>query len=528
MPGTTRSFGSSALAGVLCAVLSAAAAAAAEPGAVQVRTEGGVLAGRLEHGDAVFRGVPYAAAPVGRLRWAEPEAAPGWSGVRDASSFGPVCPQPIEPWANGETGRQSEDCLSLNIWTPAGAAKSGARLPVMVWLHGGGYTAGAGSQSTYDGRYLAAQGAVIVTLNYRLGVLGFLAHPELSAESPGRTSGDYGLLDQMAALRWVQRNIRAFGGDPANVTLFGESAGGGSVLLLAQSPLARGLFGKLIVESGAALDLPAGGQARPTLRDGEAAGVALAAKLGARDLAALRALPASRLLQAGAAPVASRPIADGRVVPTDVTLAFRQGLAPARPMMIGWNSAEGVMFAHPASVADYQRSVATAAGTAAPAVLALYPAPPAGAALVDMAAQEMADASFGWRGWSVAEAEARRGRAPVYVYHFDQPPPRPAGSPYRTAGAVHSEELSFVWGAPAQAGWPASSRALSADMQRYWVDFARSGDPNGPDLTPWPRYGEGGGPQALWLQGGKVHPGPVPRAAELQALDRAIAAAPAP
>lgn len=481
-----------------------------------VALDSGAVSGRVEDGIAVFRGIPYAAPPIGRLRWAPPAPVPAWTGVRAATAFGPVCPQPIEPWANGETGHQSEDCLSLSVWAPADA-KPGARLPVLMWIHGGGYTAGAGSQSTYDGRALARLGAVIVTINYRLGVLGFLAHPALTAERG--TSGDYGLLDQIAALRWIRANIARFGGDPATVTIAGESAGGGSVLLLATSPLAQGLFQRAIVESGAALGLPEGGRAVPDLAQAEAVGSAFARQLRAETPAALRAIPAADLLAAKPPALSSRPIADGQVVPGDVTLAYRAGRQADVSLLIGWNSAEGDLFAHPASAADYRAGLQQSAGSHADALLRLYPATD-GPGLLKTAAAELGDVTFGWRGLSVAEAQARTGHAPVFVYQFDNRPPRPAGSP-DTPGTLHSEELGFVWSPTLTAAWPARDRALAGVVGRYWINFARTGDPNGTGLPAWPRFG-GADEQVQWFKGGAARPGPVPRLAELRAVDRAI------
>lgn len=501
----------------LAALALAARPATAAPDHLSVA--GGALAGSTLGDVVAFKDIPYAAAPVGALRWRPPEPAPAWSGTRDATAFGPVCPQPIMAWANGETGNQSEDCLRLNIWAPAGS-QSG--LPVMVWFHGGAYTAGAGSQSTYDGAALARKGAVIVSVNYRLGVLGFLAHPQLSAEAPTHSSGNYGLLDQIAALKWVRANIARFGGDPANVTIFGESAGGGSVLLLTTSPEARGLFAKAIVESGAALGLPGGPQ--PTLAAAEQAGAALAAELGATDLARLRALPVARLIGADAPRLATAPIIDGHVVREDVTAAYRAGRDLNVPLLIGWNSAEGAMFANARSAADYEAGVRKAEGPLADTLLRLYPAD-GGASAADVQAQEMADTVFGWRALSIAQARAGEGRAPTYVYWFDTPPPRRADSPYHAAGAMHSEELGFVWGSPAQAGWPVADRSISAAMQDHWIAFALTGNPDVDSLPHWQPFGRSGTVQRF--SQGQERAGPVPRLAELRALDAALEGPPA-
>jgi len=499
-------------------LLALPALVSAQPGAPVVTLAAGAVSGEAAGDVAVWRSIPYAAAPVGRLRWAPPQPPVPWSGTRAATAFGPVCPQPIEPWANGETGRQSEDCLSLSVWAPAGT-RPGARLPVMMWIHGGGYTAGAGSQSSYDGTALARAGAVIVTINYRLGLLGFLAHPALSAEGGG-ASGDYGLLDQIAALRWIRDNIRAFGGDPANVTIAGESAGGGSVLLLLGAAPARGLFARAIVESGAALRLPDAMAGAPTLAEAEAEGQGFARRLGADGPAALRALTPAALLAAKPPAILTRPIVDGRVVTDDVTLAARAGHVADVPLLIGWNSAEGAMFAHPADAADYRAAVRAAAGFHADALLRLYP-PVAGPGLAEVAALELGDTSFGWRGWSMADAAAHAGRAPVWVYQFDHHPPRGPDRPSDIAGTLHSEELPFVWLPPATAGWPAADRTLGNQVQRYWVNFMATGDPNGAGLPAWPRFTSGDGAQVQWF-GSRVAPGPVPRLAALKAVDAVV------
>ncbi len=506
------------------AVTAAFAAVQPESGAAPtvVEVDTGALAGETRDGVSAFLGIPYAAAPTGVKRWKPPEPAPAWSGVRPATAFGPVCPQPIEPWAKGETGRQSEACLSLNVWAPA-TARPSAGLPVMLWIHGGGYTAGAGSQSTYLGQDLARRGVVVVTINYRLGVLGFLAHPELSRESAHHTSGDYGLLDQIEALRWTRRNIARFGGDPANVTIFGESAGGGSVLLLTASPLARGLFSKAIVESGAALDLPADGVARPTLAQAEAAGRAFSDGLGAARLDDLRLRPVSDLLAGPASSLSTRPIVDGVVVPTDITLAYRAGRAGGTPLLIGWNSAEGDSLSQAKRTADYESAVRSAAGSAAKAVLALYPVP-APDKLPAVAARELSDTTFGWRAWSVAQAQSTVGGAPVFVYHFDNAPPRPSDSPFVTPGTLHSEELGFVWGGAEPARWPAADRRLADQVQRYWTNFARSGDPNGAGLPDWrPHRPESS--TALWFQAGQARSRATPDVAAFRALDGALSGA---
>jgi para-nitrobenzyl esterase len=419
-------------------------------------------------------------------------------------------------WAGHDLDRQSEDCLTLNVWTPSLA--SSARLPVMVWFHGGGYTNGSGSQGTYEGTKLAKRGIVIVTVNYRLGALGFLAHPGLSAESPLHTSGNYGLLDQIAALKWVRSNIARFGGNPHNVTIFGQSAGGGSAMLLTVSPLARGLFQKAIFESGAALNLPSAAKgAGPRLRQAEQAGVALEASLHANSLAALRALPASAFLGRDVPGVSRGPIIDGRIVPEDITAAYRAGREAQIPILMGWNSDEAARFIDKVTRAEYLANLKSF-GSLAPDLLRIYPAATdaeATQAAIDLAS----DTEFGWRGWSLAQARLAGGSSPLFLYQFDNPPPGPDGA--RTKGAVHSDELSYVWGNDNHgSSWSQSDQDLENTIQSYWVNFARTGDPNGPGLVRWTPYRLAR--TALWFRNGAAKPGSVVRDAKLHAMDEAL------
>jgi len=478
----------------------------------------GRLAGTSGDGVDAFRAIPYAAPPVGALRWRAPAAPKAWSGVRDASAFGPVCPQPPVNWAGHDLDRQSEDCLTLNVWTPK--LGSLARLPVMVWFHGGGYTNGSGSQATYEGTKLARRGVVIVTVNYRLGALGFLAHPALTAESPLHTSGNYGLLDQIAALKWVRANIARFGGNPNNVTILGQSAGGGSAMLLTVSPLGRGLFQKAIFESGAALNLPSGAKgAGPRLPQAEQAGVALASSLHAKGLAALRALPPSAFLGRDVPGVSRGPIIDGKIVLEDVTAAYRAAREAQVPILEGWNSDEAARFLGKVTRANYLANLKSF-GPLAPDLLRIYPAATdseATQAAIDLAS----DTEFGWRGWSLAEARLSRGSPPLFLYQFDNPPPGPNGT--RTPGAVHSDELSYVWGNDNHGnGWSQSDQDLENTIQSYWVNFARTGNPNGAALVRWLPYRPGR--TALWFRNGKAASGPVLREGQLRALDQALRA----
>lgn len=441
----------------------AAPARPAVPPSPRVTVDGGALEGAVDSasGVLVFRGVPYAAPPVGALRWRPPQPAAPWRGVRQATRLGRNCMQPhmyddIDPFAAGV----SEDCLNLNVWTTAlGAGGQGApnaRRPVLVWIHGGGFRAGFGGEERHHGARLAQKGAVVVTLNYRLGPFGFLAHPAFAAESPHRASGNYGLLDQVAALRWVQRNIARFGGDPARVTVFGESAGAMSVAALVASPLAKGLFRGAILESMAGLGTVAG------RRDSaEAQGARFAERLGISGTGAgaanrLRALSADSLLAALAAaerpdsgaaarpaPLALRPVVDGWVLPHPVDSALARGPANVVPTIVGSNADEG-------------------------------------------------DEPFGAPARAFARLVTARG-ARAYLYQFTR-----VGddSVSRRRGAYHSAEITFVFGRPrpilATAGRTAYDSTLAETMSDYWVAFAAHGDPNGSPAAgrrpPWPVY----------------------------------------
>jgi para-nitrobenzyl esterase len=498
---------------VLLPILAAASSSAAAP---SVHIAQGVLAGTERDGVAAFRAIPYTAPPVGALRWKAPAAPKAWRGVRDATAFGPVCPQPPVDWAGHDLDRTSEDCLTLNVWTPR--AKPSARLPVMVWFHGGGYTAGAGSQGTYEGTKLARRGVVIVTVNYRLGALGFLAHPALTAESPLHSSGNYGLLDQIAALKWVRANIAHFGGNPANITIFGQSAGGGSAMLLTISPQARGLFHKAIFESGSALKLPSVRDGEgPRLREAEQAGQRLATRLHADGLAALRALPASAFIGRDVPGISRAPIVDGTIVPFDIAAAYRARRDAGVPVLLGWNSNEALRFMGKVTRQSYVANLAFF-GPLGADFLRIYPA--GSDAEAEQAAVDLAsDSEFGWRSWSIAGARLAKNSPPLFVYQFDNPPPGPDGT--RTKGAIHSDELRYVWGNDDPEGkWPAADNELEAVIQRYWVNFARTGNPNGPGLAHWPAYRAGR--TALWFSRGAARPGQVLREDKLRAMDQAL------
>lgn len=465
------------------ALLLAPAAALAADAAPAVTLTQGHLAGAGEAGVERFLDIPFAAAPVGSLRWRAPQAPPRWTGVRDAAKPGPACPQTVRPAlvAGGVADHQSEDCLQLNIWRPAG----GRKLPVMVWVHGGAHVIGSGTFPAFDGTALARQGVILVTINYRLGALGYFAHPALTEGAPpGEAIANYGLMDQLAALRWVQKNIAAFGGDPRQVTLFGESAGAIGVTTILAQPEAKGLFARAIVQSGVGLLDP-----RP-LAEQEALGAALALRAGARadaSLAELRALPAAGLVAAGEVRtpgVMTGLILDGKLIREAPWRTLARSEPVDVPLLIGANSNEASvilgMGVPPAAALAYL-GADQAAGRAA------Y-----GASLADdeLARQVLGDA------WFVAPARwlASRtaGGAPSYLYHFDYVA---AARRDRAKGAEHGSEIPYLFGTLnyfASLAGPVDDedRAFGKGASACWIAFAKTGVPRCALVPDWPRYSD--------------------------------------
>lgn len=474
----------------------------------RVTIETGLMAAAADStpGVRVFRGIPYAEPPVGPLRWKAPQPARGWTGVRPADSFGPRCMQ-AALFADMEfrSSGTGEDCLYLNIWT--GARSERERRPVLVYFYGGAFRAGDGSEPRYDGASLAGQGLVVLTVNYRLGVFGFLAHPELSREAPYGASGNYGLLDQNAALRWVQRNIAAFGGDPRRVTIAGESAGAVSVSVHLASPLSKHLVAGAILESGSLI-----GTLPPwPLNEAESDGVRLADAAGASSLAGLRAIPADRLLAltAGFDDSRIRPTSDGYLLPKPVAAVLEAGEQARVPMLGGANSEElpaaAVLGPDAPTPESYARAVKALYGDRAAEVLTLYPGRDAGEVL-DSAMALASDRFIGLSTWRFMEGHRKTSGRAVYRYLFARARPRflggyaalagapeaPAGPPPR--GAVHSAEIEYALGNLAtnrHFEWEPADHALSRTLQGYFVNFVRTGDPNGPGLPRWPAYAAG-------------------------------------
>ena len=429
----------------------------------------------------VFRGLPFAAPPTGNLRWRAPQPSPQWEGVRKADEFGPVCMQPA--FRGAPPPRRSEDCLYLNVWT---AAKSAAdRRPVMVWIHPGGYNTGSGSSPAYDGDALARRGVVLVTINYRLGVFGFFAHPELTAESDRRAAANFAFMDQIAALEWVQRNIAAFGGDPTRVTVFGDSAGSASISNLMGSPRAKGLFQRAIGESGAWLGLSVAPVS--TLANAEETGTKLASELGAHSLAELRAKPAEEVLKAGRG---TGPVIDGWFLPEDVGATFAEGKQNDVPLLVGSNQDEGTFFLRPTTAEKFIERARKRFGDRADTFLKLYPAANDEEANASQLAAFRDELGFVMRLW--ASAQAKTGKSKAYVYYFTHQPPAPAGASPRGAfgtGATHGAEAAYVFQnlAPPRA-WTDLDHEVSDTLSSYWTNFAAHGDPNGKGLPKWAAF----------------------------------------
>lgn len=492
-------------------IISAMPGLAQQPAPVKV--EEGMLQGAIEDGLTVYKGIPFAAPPVGNLRWHAPVPAAKWSGIKQATTF---APGPVQG-GNPPSGK-SEDCLYLNIWSPAESSKE--KIPVLVWIYGGGFAAGATSDPNYSGEQLAKKGVVLVSIAYRVGQLGFLAHPELSAESPNHVSGNYGLLDMIAGLQWVKQNIAVFGGDPKKVTIFGESAGGIAVSMLCASPLAKGLFQGAISESGGSFGPPRlttyPGENQKMLKDAEIAGTTYAKTAGASSIAELRQLAPDKL-PAGRGLGMAWPIIDGYVIPDDQHNLYETGKYNDVPILVGYNSDEGGSFSPPKTPGDYVAAVKLRYGKFADSLIKAYPV---GIDNVPKTARDLTrDAAFGWHTWSWARLQAKTGRSKVFYYYFDQHPVYPEGSPKAGFGSYHGQEVSYVF-RHLNAGNPdinETDLALSDAMATYWTNFAKYGDPNGKDVAKWPSFTISN-PDVMYL-GPTPHTGPVPSAESLKVLD---------
>jgi para-nitrobenzyl esterase len=496
-----RLAGGCALALTLASPLTATATAGvlqtagAPTSAPRVEVTAGAIEGRLAQAHGVtlseFQGIPYAAPPVGPLRWKPPQPVAAWNGTRPTRRFGPRCMQlPLFSDMVFRSDGMSEDCLYLNVWSPAHA--DDRKLPVLVYFYGGGFVGGDGSELRYDGASLAARGIVTVTVNYRLGVFGFFALPELAAESPQHAAGNYGLLDQVAALHWVQSNIARFGGDPAQVTIGGESAGSIAVSALMVSPLSKHLFARAIGESGA-LIAPIAPLPLSTM---EQRGEAFTRKLGAGSLAALRALPAAALLQATGAQGGDADVAiDGWFLREPPAATFARGGQAQVPLLLGSNSQEGFYTAilkdQSPTPQNYRVALRRLFGAQAERVLALYPGD--SEAQVRQSATALAgDIFIAHSTWRWMDLHRRSGHAPVYFYYFAQPRPakrHPAAGEQPDTGAVHSGEIEYALGnldTNRVYAWTPADRRASATMEGYFARFIQTGNPNAPGLPRWP------------------------------------------
>ena len=452
---------------------------------VPVHVTGGAVSGSDNGVVRTFFGVPYAAPPVADLRWRAPQPVQPWTGVRDARAFSPVCRQ-TAPWISNP---QSEDCLYLNIWAPEKAEK----LPVMVWIHGGGLFGGTGAQSLYDGAKLTRRGVIVVTINYRLGVFGFFADPELTKESPDHASGNQGIADQIAALQWVKANIAAFGGDPDRVTIMGESAGAESVAVLVASPQAKGLFQRAIAESGnGAMPIDPSEDAQFDHTTAEAQGVAFMHAQGAANLAELRRMDADTLIRQ---PWTPRVIVDGHVLCEDMTTIYNHHRQNDVPLLVGWNADEGkdlapeILGTNDFTAANHAGLVAKLLGHApSPAVLQAYPG--ATDAQAEASINQLTTDWWGWRMWYWADQQVKAGGRSPYVYYFVHNPTEPAEPCGYGCGAGHGAEIRYVFDQLDQDTrlWSDEDRQLSARLADYWTNFAKTGNPNGADLPVWPAF----------------------------------------
>ena len=476
-----------------------------------VKVEEGFVQGTSEDGLTVYKGIPFAAPPVGDLRWKAPQPAAKWDGVKQADKF---APGPMQG-GNPPSGK-SEDCLYHNIWSPAKSAKD--RIPVLVWIYGGGFNAGSTSETTYSGEKLAKKGVVFVSISYRVGQLGFMAHPELSAESPNHVSGNYGLLDMIAGLKWIQKNISAFGGDPNRVTIFGESAGGIAVSMLCASPLAKGLFHGAISQSGGSFGPP-----RPTtfpgenlkrLPDAEIAGSNYVKNAGFSSIAEMRKVSADKL---PAIRGLAWPIIDGYVITDDQYKLYEAKKFNDVPILVGYNSDEGASFSPPKTPEDYIQAVKTRYGKFADDLIKAYPV---GETTVPKTARDLSrDAAFGWHTWVWARLHSRMGKTKAFYYYFDQHPDFPADSPRFGYGSPHGQDVGFVFQHlnPNSQNATPSDEVISEAMATYWTNFAKYGHPNGHGVPDWSAFSDKNPVVMHFNQ--TAHAGPVPSAESLKVLD---------
>lgn len=491
--------------------LSISACTNLEPG--QVKVEGGVIQGLVTEDLTIYKGIPFAAPPVGELRWKAPQPVEKWEGVKQTIEYAPA------PFQGGNPpSGKSEDCLYLNVWTPA--KSSNEKIPVLVWIYGGGFSFGSTSEPVHNGEHLARKGVVLVSIAYRVNQIGFLAHPELSAENPHGVSGNYGLLDMIAGLEWIQKNIAAFGGDPGKVTIFGESAGGIAVSMLCASPLAKGLFHGAISQSGGSF-----GPTRPTtypgenmktLKQAEAEGEDYMQKAGKTSIADLRQMVADSL-PSGWGMGSAWPIVDEYVIPDDQYKLYEAGKYNDVPVLIGYNSDEGLSFTRTQDPQEYIAGVQQRYGRFADDLLKAYPV---GETTVPKTARDLArDAAFGWQTWIWARLQSRTGKSGVYLYYFDQHPDFSNDPARADHGSPHGVDVAYVFQHldASRPEYSESDGVISDAMATYWTNFAKYGHPNGEGVPEWPKFSDANPVVMHFNQTPKI--GSVPSAESLEVLD---------
>ncbi len=482
-----------------------------QPG--QVKVEQGILQGTIQDSLTIFRGIPFAAPPVGDLRWKAPQPVEKWDSVRPATEFAPA---PMQG-GNPPSGK-SEDCLYLNVWTPAKSAKE--KIPVMVYIYGGGFSGGYTSDPWISGEKLAKKGVVLVSVAYRVNQFGFLAHAGLSAENPNHVSGNYGLLDQIAALQWVKKNIAAFGGDPDKVTIFGESAGAISVSMLCASPLAKGLFSGAISQSGGSFGptrpITYPGENMKTLAQAEIEGETFLQKAGVSSIEELRKVDADKLPTGFGMP-GGWPIVDGYVILDDQYKLYEAGNYNDIPVLIGYNSDEGASFTWVKSTEDFIAGVKARYGNFADTLLKAYPLD---SGKIGKTARDLSrDAAFGWQTWSWARLQSETGKSKVFLYYFDQHPDYPKDSPRYGYGSPHAQDVSYVF-QHLDTSNPETTKSdldISEAMATYWTNFAKYGDPNSEGVPEWPTFSDASPEVMHFRQTPQV--GPVPSTESLKVLD---------
>jgi para-nitrobenzyl esterase len=477
-----------------------------------VKTQAGIISGKTsdDHAVKVFMGVPFAAPPVGDLRWKAPQPVVSWTGVRACitppASAMQAPPKPFMCWSKEFMAPEaplSEDCLYLNVWTTAKSVQE--KLPVMVWIHGGAFTGGSGTVPLYNGEGMARKGVVFITINYRLGIFGFFAHPELSAESDLKTSGNYGILDQIAALKWVKENITAFGGDPNNVTIAGQSAGSFSVNMLVVSPLAKGLFSKAIAQSGGQFYKESDPEG--SLQAAEERGLQLTEKMGIKSIAEFRSIPADSLLKI---PSQADIVIDNIVIPP-VYETFVAGKQNDVSLISGWNLDDGVSFGSPPTASQFKAGAKSQYGDKADTYLKYFPANTDAEAAQSM--KLLSQLHFGCHNYTWASMQSQRGTGKSYLYIFKRVPP---GEP--NYGAFHSAEFGYAlhtlefWDRP----FTDVDYKLEEAISSYWTNFAKTGDPNGDGLPVWPVFNDSK-PELIEL-GDEVKSSPLPYKEQLNFL----------